>query len=58
MSSVAMTHITEGLCLNALFMLKVENSLICLVGTCIPTIVRDRMSIGFVLDNINKVQDI
>jgi hypothetical protein len=33
----AMTHLAEGLCFNALLTLKVENSLICLVGTRIPT---------------------
>jgi hypothetical protein len=33
MSFAVMTHLAEGLCLNALLVLKVENSLICLVGT-------------------------
>jgi hypothetical protein len=37
MSLAAMTHLAEGLCLNALLTLKVENSFICLVGTRIPT---------------------
>jgi hypothetical protein len=37
-SFAAMTHLTEGLALNALLTLKVENSLICLVGTRIPTV--------------------
>jgi hypothetical protein len=32
-----MTHLAEGLCFNALLRLKVENSLICLVGARIPT---------------------
>jgi hypothetical protein len=36
-SLAAMTHLAEGLCFNALLTLKVENSLICLVGTRIPT---------------------
>jgi hypothetical protein len=34
----AMTHLAEGLFLNVLLTLKVENSLICLVGTRIPTV--------------------
>jgi hypothetical protein len=38
MSFAAMTHLAEGLCLNALLTLKVESSLICLVGTQIPTV--------------------
>jgi hypothetical protein len=37
-SFLAMTHLAEGLFLNALLTLKVENSLICLVGTRIPTV--------------------
>jgi hypothetical protein len=37
-SLAAMTHMAEGLCFNALLTLKVENSLICLVGTLIPTV--------------------
>jgi hypothetical protein len=36
-SLAAMTHLAEGLCFNALLTLKVENSLIFLVGTRIPT---------------------
>jgi hypothetical protein len=35
-SFATMTHLPGGLFLNALLMLKVENSLICLVGTRIP----------------------
>jgi hypothetical protein len=50
MSFAAMTHLAEGLCLDALLMLKVENSLVCLVGT---TSVSDEMTI-FALENINK----
>jgi hypothetical protein len=38
MSFAAVTHLTEGLCLNALLTVKAENSLICLVGTRIPTV--------------------
>jgi hypothetical protein len=37
-SFAAMTHLAEGLFLNALLTLKVENSLICFVGTRIPTL--------------------
>jgi hypothetical protein len=37
-SLAAMTHLAEGLCSNALLTLRVENSLICLVGTRIPTV--------------------
>jgi hypothetical protein len=36
-SLAAMTHLAEGLCFNALLTLKVENSLIGLAGTRIPT---------------------
>jgi hypothetical protein len=38
MPFAAMTHPAEGLCLSALLTLKVENSLICLAGTRIPTV--------------------
>jgi hypothetical protein len=38
MSLAAMAHLAEGLCLSALLTLKVENSLICLVGTRIPAV--------------------
>jgi hypothetical protein len=38
MSFVAMTYLAEGLCFNALLMLKVENPPICLVDTRIPTV--------------------
>jgi hypothetical protein len=34
----AMTHLAGGLCLSAPLTLKVENSLICLAGTRIPTV--------------------
>jgi hypothetical protein len=37
-SFAAMTHLAEGLCLNAVLTLKVENSLIFLVDTRIPTV--------------------
>jgi hypothetical protein len=37
-SLAAMTHVAEGLCFNSLLTLKVENSLICLVGTRIPVV--------------------
>jgi hypothetical protein len=37
-SFAAMLHLAEGLWLNALLMLNIENSLICLVGTRIPTV--------------------
>jgi hypothetical protein len=32
-SFAAMAHLAEGICLNAMLMLKVENFLICLGGT-------------------------
>jgi hypothetical protein len=48
-SLAAMTHLAEGLCFNALLTLKVENSLICLVGTRIAT---DGRTIYFALENI------
>jgi hypothetical protein len=38
MSFAAVAHLAGGLCLNALLLLKVENSLICLIGTRIPTV--------------------
>jgi hypothetical protein len=38
MSFAALAHPTEGLRLRALLTLKVEKSLICLVGTRIPTV--------------------
>jgi hypothetical protein len=37
-SLTAVTHLAEGLCFNALLTLKIENSLMCLVGTRIPTV--------------------
>jgi hypothetical protein len=37
-SFAEMTHLPEGLFLNALLTLKVENSLSCLVDTRIPTV--------------------
>jgi hypothetical protein len=33
-----MVHLAEGVCLNALLTLKVENTLICLVGTRVPAV--------------------
>jgi hypothetical protein len=38
MSFPAVMNLAEGLCLNALLKLQVENSLICLAGTRIPTV--------------------
>jgi hypothetical protein len=38
MPFTAMKHMAEGLCLNAVLMLKVENSLICLAGTGMPAV--------------------
>jgi hypothetical protein len=37
-SLAAMTHLAEGLCFNALLMLKAENSVIFFVDTRIPTV--------------------
>jgi hypothetical protein len=54
-SFVAMAHLAEGLFINALLTLKVENSLICLVGTHTNTNrVHDGMAINFALEDINK----
>jgi hypothetical protein len=39
-----MTHLAEGLCPNALLTLKVQNSLICLLGTIIIIITITIMS--------------
>jgi hypothetical protein len=38
MSFAAMTNLAEGLCLNVLLTVEVENSLIYLVGIRIPTV--------------------
>jgi hypothetical protein len=48
MSFAALAHPAEGLCLNALLTLEVENSLICLAGPGIPS-VRVGMAIYFAL---------
>jgi hypothetical protein len=53
MSFSAMAHPAEGLYLNALLTQKVENSLICLVGTRIPTF-SNGMAIYFAFENINN----
>jgi hypothetical protein len=52
-SSVAQTHLAEGLCPNGLRMLKIENPRTCLVGMNAK---RDRVGvvIGSALGNINK----
>jgi hypothetical protein len=47
MSFAAMMHLAEGLCLNVLLTLRVENYLICLVGTRIPTV--SMMELQFIL---------
>jgi hypothetical protein len=49
----AMTHLAEGLCLSALLTLKVENVLICLAGTQIPTV--SMMELQFVIIIIIQV---
>jgi hypothetical protein len=38
MSFVALTHLAEGLRIGAMLTLKVENSVICLARTRIPTV--------------------
>jgi hypothetical protein len=43
----AVTHLVEGLSLETLLTLKVEMSLICLVGT-------QRTTVNFVLENVKK----
>jgi hypothetical protein len=43
----AVTHLAEGLSLETLLTLKVEKSLICLVGTRRPTV-------NFVIENVDK----
>jgi hypothetical protein len=50
MSFAALAHLTEGLCLSALLTLKVEKSIICLVGT---RIIKFNLFI-YVLDNSQK----
>jgi hypothetical protein len=47
-----MTHLAEGLFLNALLTSKVENPLVCLVGTRIPTVSYDGMTINFALKTL------
>jgi hypothetical protein len=55
MSLAAVAHLTEGVCLNALLALGVENSLICLAGTQIPTnSVHDAVAMDFAFENMNK----
>jgi hypothetical protein len=62
MSFAAMTHRAEGLCLNALLTLKVENSLICFGGTRIPTAymmeVQYILSLKILIRNNNNAEDI
>jgi hypothetical protein len=53
-SLAAMAYLADGLCFNALLMLKVENSLICLVGTRIPTESKMEGLFFFALENIYK----
>jgi hypothetical protein len=53
MSFATVTHLAEGLCLRALLTLKVENCLICLVGTRIPTVSVMELQLIFP-PNINK----
>jgi hypothetical protein len=56
----AMTHLAEGLRLNALLMLKAEISLICLVGTRIPTVFMMEVKFILLLKTLirNKLQDV
>jgi hypothetical protein len=49
---VAVTYIAEGLSFETLLTLKVEKSLICLVGTRRPT-VSIIEQVSFVLENVN-----
>jgi hypothetical protein len=55
MSFAAMTHLAEGLCLSALLTLKVENFLICLVGTRISTV--SMMEGQFILRLKTQIKD-
>jgi hypothetical protein len=56
MLSAAMKHLVEGLSLEVLLTLKVENSLICLVGTRRPTVsVMEQQSIFLKTSIRNKV---
>jgi hypothetical protein len=48
-SFAAKTHLAEGLFLNALLTLKVENPLVCLVGTRMTPVSYDGMAINFAL---------
>jgi hypothetical protein len=53
MSFAPMMHLAEGLCLCALLVLKVENSLICRVGTHTNS-VHDKMAIYFAFEGTNN----
>jgi hypothetical protein len=53
MSFSAVAHLAEVLYLQALLRTETENSLICLVGTRIPSVYKG-MAIYFALKNINK----
>jgi hypothetical protein len=54
----AVTHLVEGLSLEALLTLKVETSLICLVGTRKPTVsIIEQQLILFLKTLIRKHQD-
>lgn len=51
MSSAAVTHLAEGLCLKALLTAELESSL---VGTRIPRVGLNGVEIYFALESINK----
>jgi hypothetical protein len=56
----AMTHLAERLFLNALLTLKVENSLICLVGTRTPAVSMKEWQLILTLKTLirNKSRDV
>jgi hypothetical protein len=51
---VAVTQLVVGLSLETLLTLKVAKSVICLVATRRPTVIRNRTTVSFVLENVNK----
>jgi hypothetical protein len=53
-SFAAMTHFAEGLCVNALLALKVENFSYLPCGHTNTNSVHDGMAINFTLEDINK----
>jgi hypothetical protein len=54
-SFAAMAHLAEGVCINAILVLKVENSLICLVGTRTPTMSKMECQLVLALKTLIRI---